>query len=224
MTFSLVARTPQAGMFGMVIASSSPAVAARCAHARSGAGVVATQNVTDPALGPQILGALAEGVPADVALETALDATPYAAYRQVIVLGRSGRPAIHSGAKTLGIAAAALGVDAAAAGNLLANGAVPEAMVAAFGSAAGHFGSRLLAALRAGAACGGEAGAVHSAGLVVVRELTWPIVDLRVDWCESDPVAALEELWARYEPQVEDYVRRALHPDAAPSFGVPGNP
>ena len=61
MTFSLVARSPDARLFGMAIASSSPAVAARCAHARAGAGVVATQNITDPALGPQILQTLAAG-------------------------------------------------------------------------------------------------------------------------------------------------------------------
>jgi uncharacterized Ntn-hydrolase superfamily protein len=58
----------------------------------------------------------------------------------------------------------------------------------------------------------------------VVRDLSWPIVDLRVDWCDDDPVAALAAIWALYAPQIEDYVRRAVNPGAAPSFGVPGNP
>ncbi len=224
MTFSLIARDVTAGLFGMVIASSSPAVAARCAHARAGTGVVATQNITDPTLGPKILDAIAEGLPAQTALTGVLAGTPHAAFRQVLALGRSGPPAVHSGAHALGTAGAALGSDCAAAGNLLATASVPAAMVGGFEGAAGPFGARLLEALRAGAACGGEAGPVHSAGLLVVRDVSWPIVDLRVDWSESDPVAALAALWALYAPQIDAYVQRALDPAGAPGFGVPGNP
>jgi uncharacterized Ntn-hydrolase superfamily protein len=224
MTFSLVARSPDARWFGIAIASSSPAVAARCAHARAGVGVVATQNITDPALGPQILGALAAGAGAAAALSDALAGTPHAAYRQLLVMGRSGPPALHTGSHALGIAGTAVGADCAAAGNLLAHRDVPAAMAAAFEAATGHFGSRLLEALRAGAARGGEAGPVRSAGLLVVREMSWPIVDLRVDWSEADPIVALQALWRIYEPQIEDYVRRALNPAAAPNFGVPGDP
>ena len=61
MTFSLLARCPDTGAFGMVISSSSPAVAARCAHARAGVGVAATQNITDPALGPRLLDLMEAG-------------------------------------------------------------------------------------------------------------------------------------------------------------------
>jgi uncharacterized Ntn-hydrolase superfamily protein len=208
----------------MAIASSSPAVAARCAHARTGAGVVATQNITDPALGPQILRSLAAGATAVAALAAALEATPHAAYRQLLVMGRTGPPATHTGSQALGTAGFAVGVDCAAAGNLLASGDVPGAMVAAFETASGHFGARLLEALRAGAERGGEAGPVHSAGLLVVREVSWPIVDLRVDWSETDPIAALTALWGVYAPQIDDYVRRAVNPGEAPTFGVPGNP
>jgi len=223
-TFSLVARSPDARLFGMAIASSSPAVAARCAHARAGAGVVATQNITDPALGPQILQTLAAGAAAGAALAAALAGTPHAAYRQLLVMGRSGPPATHTGSKALGTAATAVGTDCAAAGNLLARDDVPVAMVAAFESAAGPFAARLLEALRAGAGRGGEAGPVRSAGLLVVREVSWPIVDLRVDWNEADPIAALTALWGVYAPQIDDYVRRAVNPGEAPAFGVPGNP
>ena len=88
-------------------------------------------------------------------------------------------------------------------------------MVAAFESTAGQFGDRLLQALRAGAERGGEAGPIHSAGLLIVRELSWPIVDLRVDW-SMKPLAALAAIWAIYAPQIEDYVRRALDPERAP--------
>jgi uncharacterized Ntn-hydrolase superfamily protein len=255
MTLSIAARFPEANMFGVAIASSSPAVAARCAHARRGAGAVATQNITDPSLGPQILDGLEHGAGAREALEAALHSTPFGAYRQLIVVSREGVPMVHSGAKALGIVGAAVGVDAAAAGNLLARAEVPAAMVAAFegeswGSAGiaepasgvgggrssvvieggrsdldgrVHFAARLLRALRAGVEAGGEAGPIHSAGLLVVRDVSWPIVDLRVDWVDDDPVAQLTALWERYEPQVEDYVRRALDPAAAPSFGVPGD-
>jgi uncharacterized Ntn-hydrolase superfamily protein len=208
----------------MAIASSSPAVAARCAHARAGAGVVATQNITDPALGPQLLRSLAAGATAEAALAVALKATPHAAYRQLLVMGRTGPPATHTGSQALGTAGFAVGADCAAAGNLLASGDVPVAMVAAFEAASGHFGARLLEALRAGAERGGEAGPVHSAGLLVVREVSWPIVDLRVDWSETDPIAALTALWGVYAPQIDDYVRRAVNPGEAPTFGVPGNP
>ena len=223
MTFSIAARCAQTHMFGLAIASSSPAVAARCSHARAGVGAVATQNITDPSLGPRILDALGRGRTAGAALQEALCSTPYGEYRQLVVVGHQGPPAIHSGAHALGLTGSMVGVDSAAAGNLLASSGVPAAMVAAFESSHGHLGARLLHALRAGAGCGGEAGPVHSAGLYVVREVSWPIVDLRVDWCTRDPLDELEAAWAIYSPQIDDYVRRALDPSAAPRFGVPGD-
>jgi uncharacterized Ntn-hydrolase superfamily protein len=222
-TFSIVARSADAALFGVAVASSSPAVAARCAHAQAGTGAVATQNITDPALGPRILAAL-RGGSAQVALDEALAATPFGAYRQLLAIGRRGPPAMHSGAKALGVVNAAAGADAAAAGNLLASGVVPSAMVGAFESTAGHLGDRLLQALRAGLDAGGEAGPVHSAGLLIVREVSWPIVDLRVDWTDDDPVSALHEIWRIYAPQIDDYVRRAVDPQRAPGFGVAGDP
>jgi uncharacterized Ntn-hydrolase superfamily protein len=210
-------------MFGVAIASSSPAVAARCAHARAGTGAVATQNITDPALGPSILERMAHGDAAGAALEAALRATPFGAYRQLLAIGADGPPVIHSGERALGLVSARVGTHAAAAGNLLAHADVPAAMLTAFEAASGHLGARLLHALRAGARRGGEAGPIHSAGLLIVREVTWPIVDLRVDWTTGDPVAALTLVWDIYAPQIEDYVRRAVDPGQAPSFGVPGN-
>lgn len=223
MTFSIAARCSQTGMFGVAIASSSPAVSARCAHARAAVGAVATQNITDPALGLKTLERLGHGLSAAEALTQTLDATPFAAYRQVVAIGRDGPPAIHSGDKALGIVAAVSSSDCAAAGNLLKSSGIPAAMVAGFEASSGHFGYRLLQALRAGLASGGEVGPVRSAGLLVVREVSWPIIDLRVDWHE-EPISALSSVWEVYEPQIEDYVRRALNPAAAPAFGVPGDP
>jgi uncharacterized Ntn-hydrolase superfamily protein len=224
MTFSIVARSADAKLFGVAIASSSPAVAARCAHARAGAGAAATQNVTDPSLGPCMLSALEQGSSAQTALEQCLAATPFGAYRQLLLIGRDGPAVIHAGVYALGGVGCAIGVDAAAAGNLLAGSDVPAAMITAFDAAGGHLGARLLQALRAGVARGGEAGPIHSAGLLVVREVAWPIVDLRVDWSEADPVAELGSIWEIYAPQIDDYVRRAIDPAHAPSFGVPGDP
>jgi uncharacterized Ntn-hydrolase superfamily protein len=226
MTFTIVARgAGRAGMqFGLAIASSSPAVAARCAHARSACGAVATQNITDPALGPRTLAALGAGATGPDALAAVLNSTPYGEYRQLLAIGREGPPAVHTGGRALGTHALALGKDAAAAGNLLASNGVPHAMLEAYTLATGSLAERLLLALRAGLAAGGEAGPVHSAGLLVVEHVSWPIIDLRVDWDETDPVGALENLYRIYAPQVDDYVGRALNPTRAPSYGVPGDP
>lgn len=223
MTFSISARCEKTGAFGIAISSSSPAVAARCAHARAGAGVVATQNITDPSLGPKGLDLLASGLDAKAALAGLCDGYDTAEYRQLVVLDGQGRAAIHSGAHTLGTFATAIGKDCAAAGNLLADTAVPQRMVEAFEAAKGDLGDRLVAAMQAGQAAGGEAGPVHSAGLLLVRDVSWPIADLRVDWTDNDPIAELQSLWLIYKPQLEDYVIRAKNPTAAPSYGVPGD-
>jgi uncharacterized Ntn-hydrolase superfamily protein len=223
MTFSLTARCPETGMFGMVISSSSPAVAARCVHLRAKAGAIGSQNITDPALGQIGLDMLARGLAAQEVCDALVASTPFIAYRQLTLVDTSGRVASYSGSNTLGVHTAHAGEGVIAAGNLLANDQVPAAMVRSYQENAGKsFPARLLAALRAGLEQGGEAGPVHSAGLCVVRDVSWPIVDLRVDWSER-PIAALDEVWAVYEPQVEDYVRRARNPSAAPGFGVPGD-
>lgn len=223
MTFSLTARCPDTGMFGMVISSSSPAVAARCVHLRARAGAVASQNITDPALGQIGLDLLARGLGATEVCDALVASTPFSAYRQLVVVDARGRTAAHSGSNTLGIHASHEGEGAIAAGNMLANDQVPAAMVTAYqASAGGPFVARLLAALTAGQDAGGEAGPVHSAGLCVVRDVTWPIVDLRIDWSER-PIAALAELWTVYEPQVDAYIDRAKNPSVAPGFGVAGD-
>jgi uncharacterized Ntn-hydrolase superfamily protein len=226
MTFSIVARDAATGMFGMAIASSSPAVAARCAHARAGVGVVASQNITDPRLGAKGLDLMAAGLSATEALDRLHAGEPHMEYRQLVLVDRQGIAAVHSGAGALGINAVAKGPErsgVAAAGNLLAGAGVPEAMVAAFLTASGHLGARLLSALRAGLDGGGEAGPVHSAGLLVVDKVPWPVVDLRVDWDDADPIGRLDALWAIYAPQIDAYVGRALTPTGAPSFGVAGD-
>ena len=222
MTFSLVARCAKTGQFGVAISSSSPAVAARCSHVRAGVGAVASQNVTDPALGPLLLDALATGADATAALMAVTAGRDFIDYRQLLVVDRSGGVAIHSGTNVLGIWGEARGKDCASGGNLLANNTIPATMVAAFETATGHLGDRLIAALQAGLAAGGEAGPVRSAGLKLADRLSWPLVDLRIDWAD-DPIGMLAEAWQIYRPQMAAYVQRAEDPTQAPSYGVPGD-
>ena len=66
-------------------------------------------------------------------------------------------------------------------------------------------------------------GPVHSAAVKVVDDYPWPIVDLRVDWADENPIAELSKLWEDYEPQMQAYVTRAIDPREAPSYGVPGD-
>ncbi|MEM9601316.1 MAG: DUF1028 domain-containing protein [Pseudomonadota bacterium] len=223
MTFSIVARCHETGMLGLAITSSSPAVAARCAYAQAGVGAVASQNVTDPRLGVRALALLSQGATSTEAVAILARTAPHMAYRQVLVVDAAGRSAAHSGANALGTWSEARADHVVCGGNLLANPSVPQAMVDAFVGSAGHLGDRLLQALAAGRDAGGEAGPVHSAGLKLVREVPWPVADLRVDWSDGDPIAELHALWQHYQPQLEDYVTRALDPSAAPSYGVAGD-
>lgn len=224
MTFSLVARCAQTGMFGVAISSSSPAVAARCAYAQAGVGAVASQNITDPTLGPLALDVMGRGMSAEEAIAEVRRRGAFIEFRQVLAVDGAGGTAVHSGKEALGIWTQAKGKDVAAGGNLLDNKGVPRAIVKGFEASEGHLGDRLLAALKAGLAAGGEAGPVHSAGMMVVDREPWPLVDLRCDWIEEGcPIATVEAAWAVYKPQMADYVQRARDPRAAPSYGVPGD-
>jgi len=223
MTFSVTARCAETGQLGIALSSSSIAVGARCPWLQAGVGAVSSQNITLPLLGQLVLANLEGGETAEKALYQALSQDEFSRYRQVTVIDASGKIASHSGDKTLGIYHIAEGVNCVAAGNMLADKAVVEAMVAAFAQTPGELATRLIAALHAGQACGGEAGPVHSAAVKVVDDYAWPIVDLRVDWRDEDPIGELEKLWVAYEPQMQAYITRALDPRNAPGYGVPGD-
>ena len=223
MTFSLVARDAATGAFGIVISSSSPAVAARCAHTRAGVGVVASQNVTNPALGRLVLDALADGSDADGALKAALAQERFPDYRQLTGVDANGNTAVHSGPNSLGVHTHLQGDQAVAAGNLLADESVISELLTGYaGSTAEAFEERLLDGLWAALAAGGEAGPVHSAGMVVVEDVPWPVTDLRVDYAD-DPIGDLAALWQLWKPQKNDYRVRGVDPTRAPSYGVPGD-
>ncbi|HVO03546.1 MAG TPA: DUF1028 domain-containing protein [Candidatus Cybelea sp.] len=225
MTFSIAGRCARTGMLGIAMSTSSIAVAARCPFARAKVGAVSTQNVTDPRLGPKGLDLLQEGMPAPEAMKHLLAHAPHKEYRQVIMVDAHGRTAHWTGAKALGTHGAAEGKDCVSAGNLLQSAGVPRAIVKSFeANAEMALPDRLMLALEEGVVAGGEQGPVHSAALLVMHEQTWPLVDLRVDWDDDNPISALRRLWEAYRPQMNDYVTRALDPVAAPRYGVPGDP
>ena len=222
MTFSIIARCNKTGQFGGAISSSSPAVAARCIQAKSGVGVATSQNITDPHLANILLDMIKYDLAPDESIAELVKNTDFIEYRQLTVLNSNEQPASFSGKYTLGVYSQCIGEHSVGAGNLLANEDVPKAMVDAFEQSSGSLAERLMQALQAGFAAGGEAGPVHSAGLLVVDKLEWPVINLRVDWSDT-PIEDLYQLWKVYEPQVEDYVVRALNPSSSPSYGVPGN-
>lgn len=212
MTFSLAGRCERTGAVGAVIASASMAVAARCVAVRAGVGGVCSQSTTDPRLREALLEAMAGGLAAIGAVAAVTGSAPDIAYRQLVAVDAHGGSASYSGELALGEAADVCAAGAAAAGNLLADPGVPTAMLAAFtGRPDDSLGDRLIAAIQAGLAAGGEVSPVRSAGLVIAESVTWPVTDLRVDW-HDDPIGQLTGLWQIWQPQAESYVRRALHP------------
>lgn len=223
MTFSLVARCAETGMFGVAVSSSSPAVAARCAYAQAGVGAVASQNVTDPTLGTRGLALMAEGASSAEAIAILKRTGRFIEYRQVLAVDGKGGTAIHSGTNVLGTWNEARAENVASGGNLLADPGVPQAIVDGFLSAKGHIGDRLIAAMRAAVAAGGEEGPVHSAGMKIVDKVAWPIAELRCDWSEDCPIENIATAWDVYKPQIDAYLQRALDPREAPSYGVPGD-
>jgi uncharacterized Ntn-hydrolase superfamily protein len=179
-------------------------------------GAAVTQHRTDPRLGPRLLELLASGCDAAGAVAGAVASTPHALWRQLAVIGRAGPPAAYSGALVEpGAAAEIVNDDHAVVGNVLAVPAVGDAVSAGFARSPGELAERLVAALEAGVAAGGERYPLCSAALLVVADQPFPLVDLRVD-AHADPVAELRRLWDRYRPHVEDFVTRALDPEALP--------
>lgn len=221
MTFSIAA-TDQHGRFGLAVSSSSPAVAARCAHLRDGIGAVSSQNITDPRLGAALLDRLQAGASAREALDGVIRDSESADYRQLVVLDAWGNSAVFSGGHTLGVHAEGRGPNSVAAGNMLANTTVPQVLCDAFEASTGELEVRLLAAMQAALEAGGEEGPVRSAGISVVSGHGWRDTDLRVDWHE-EPIAELERLLQVWLPQREDYVMRGLDPASSAGYGVPGD-
>jgi uncharacterized Ntn-hydrolase superfamily protein len=195
MTFSIVARDRPTGMLGVGVSSKALAVGAICPWVRAGVGAVATQAWVNPFLGPVVLDLLEEGLDAQSALDEALANDACARYRQLNVVDAEGRSATSTGPKTDPWCGGLRDEDYALAGNLLVSGETIAAMERAFraGSSDDDLADRLIAALEAGQAAGGDRRGRQSAAVVVMHRTQVPFVDLRVD-DHPDPVAELRRL------------------------------
>jgi uncharacterized Ntn-hydrolase superfamily protein len=210
MTYSIVARDPATGMLGVAVQTCMFAVGAIVPWARAGVGAVATQAMAEPAYGPRCLDALAAGASAREALDGASAADPGASVRQVAVIGADGTVAANTGAGCIDHAGHIVGEDFSAQANMIADPGVWPAMAEAFTSATGPLPRRLLAALRAAQAAGGDARGVMSAALLVVGgdRNGDRLVDLRVDRSD-DPLGDLarlldaSEAYGRYRQAVD---------------------
>ncbi len=217
MTFSLIARDPETGRFGIGIATSSIAVGNRCPWARAGVGAVTTQSRTDIRLGPKGIDYLAQGLSAQETVDRLVAESEYPQQRQLAAVDKQGRVAFYSGPEISTVNAGWAGNNCVSTGNGLDNTDVPRRMVEYFESAGDvPFIERLLGAVDAGIAAGGEYGPVKAAALLVVDEQSWPLVDLRVDF-EDEPEKKLRQLWEMYKPQVGHFVQQVLRPFEIPA-------
>jgi len=225
MTFSIAGRCAQTGMFGVAITTSSISVGSRCPHVRAGVGAVATQNITDPHLGTLVLDAMEAGRDASNAIATVTKGRDFIDYRQLTAIDSKGNTAHFTGKNILGTNAISEDTDCVAAGNLLSSETVAKGITSGFSAnPSAHLAERLLQGIEGGLAAGGEGGPVHSASLLVSGTQPFALVDLRVDWEEVGPIEKLRMLWETYEPQMNDYLNRAVNPTVAPSYGVVGDP
>ncbi len=216
MTFSLVGMCRRTGMFGAAVTTSSINVGARCPYARAGVGAVLTQHRTDARLGPRGLDLLEAGATAGDVVASLTRDDPTIGWRQLAAIDREGGTAWYHGDRIASIHAAAEGEGCCAIGNIIRTEAVPAAMIEAFEAAAGeHLAERLLLALEAGLAAGGELKQVKSAALLVVDVQPFPLVDLRVE-LDRAPLSELRFLWETYRPRMEWFVTRAVDPDIVP--------
>jgi uncharacterized Ntn-hydrolase superfamily protein len=216
MTYSILGRCARTGQFGAAVTTSSIAVGSRVPHVAPGLGGVLTQHRTDPRRGPRGLELLRSGCSAEETLAALVASTPHHKWRQLAVLDAQGRSAHFHGAAVKPALNAVHVPDCVALGNILANDRIPAAMAASFlDNADQPLAERLVRAMEAGEAAGGEGKPVISAALVVMEKEIFPLVDLRVDLA-PDAITALRTLWDAYAPSVREFVTRAVDPDAAP--------
>jgi uncharacterized Ntn-hydrolase superfamily protein len=196
MTYSIVARDPDSGELGAAVQSHWFSVGSVVTWARPGIGAVATQAVADPAYGPRALDLMARGVTGPDALRRLVADDRAAAMRQVAVVDAAGRVAVHTGGRCIAFAGDACGDQVSCQANMMASADVWPAMLDAYASAAGPLARRLLAALDAGEAAGGDARGRQSAALLVVPAHGEPwetVVSLRVE-DDDEPLEELRRL------------------------------
>ena len=199
MTYSIVARDAATGQIGVAVQTCYFAVGALVPWARPGIGAVATQAMTEVAHGPRCLDAMAQGATAMDALQLSMAADPMAPLRQVGVVSADGSAASTTGELCIDHAGEVTGDGFTVQANMMTSPDVWTAMAATFAGSSGPLAQRLLAALSAGEAAGGDARGRMSAALLVVdgspseRPGGGTLVDLRVDRSE-DPIGELSSL------------------------------
>jgi uncharacterized Ntn-hydrolase superfamily protein len=204
-TWSIVARDSD-GSFGVAIASRFFAVGALCVHTRRAVGALSTQALMNPLYGPAAIELLAAGTSPEAVVQRLTDADPGRAQRQLHLIGASGAPAAHTGAECIDWCGHAVHDDFSVAGNMLAGPQVLEATVAAFAAGAGRpLAERLIAAMAAGEAAGGDKRGKQAAALRIHGDDDYPRLDLRVD-DHAEPIDELRRLhdksFERFQPFV----------------------
>jgi uncharacterized Ntn-hydrolase superfamily protein len=203
-------------MLGAAVTTSSMGVGSRCPYAKAGVGAVLTQHRTDPRLGPRGVELLEEGKSAKQTIQTLTADDSTIGWRQLAVVDRNGDTAWFHGDRISSIHAAAEGDGCCAVGNIIRNDRVPAAMAETFQALeSDHLAERLVCALEAGLAAGGELKLLKSAALFVVHEHSFPLVDLRVEFDRS-PLTQLRFLWETYRPQMLPFVQKVIDPDSIP--------
>lgn len=198
MTFSIIARCPETGAFGVAVSTKLMCVGALCPFVRAGVGAVATQSFVNPYLGIDGLALLADGLDAAAVRERLVANDPGSAQRQFAVVDAAGRSAAFSGHECVGWYGHHEGDGFACAGNMLTGPEVVAGMATAWNGSAGQpLAERLVRAVEAGQAAGGDKRGRQSAALLVATTEAYPLVDLRVD-DHPDPVAELRRLWEMY--------------------------
>lgn len=207
-TFSIVARCPRTGELGVAVSTAIPAVGAINPFARAHVGAIATQAWSNPYLGMDGLRLLARGLSAAAALEQLLTADADRDWRQLGIVDAHGGVAAFTGDEVQPWKGHRVGKGYVVAGNLLVSEETILAMAEAFEAAQGALGERLLVALEAGQAAGGDKRGKVSAALLVVGDEEYPHIDLRVDE-HVEPVAELRRIFDIYAalPYLDD-----LHP------------
>jgi uncharacterized Ntn-hydrolase superfamily protein len=203
-TFSIVGHDPSNGDWGVAVASKFPAAGALVPWARAGVGAIATQAWANVEYGPSGLALLAEGRSGEETVRTLVDADEGRDQRQLGVVDSHGRAATYTGSECMSWAGGTTGEGFACQGNILAGAGVVDAMAGAFAGTAGDLVDRLLAALEAGDAAGGDRRGRQSAAILVVREgggydgRNDRYVDLRVD-DHPDPLVELRRVFTVFD-------------------------
>jgi uncharacterized Ntn-hydrolase superfamily protein len=194
MTWSIIARDKATGSFGIAVATKFFAVGARVPYIAAGVGAVATQALVNPFYGTNGLRLLRDGLPAQATVDSLVAADAGRDHRQIHVMDAGGRIAAHSGAACVEWHGHVTGDGFSIAGNMLANARVLDETAAAYAANKdAPFARRLIAAMQAGEAAGGDKRGKQSAALLIYGEEEWSDLDLRVD-DHADPLAELERL------------------------------